>query len=80
MYDWQQLLVTLVAAGALFVVVKPLLRRRSGGSEVPACPSCASGSACAATRPAADDTSSPQMIPLAGLKTSRSAPADRHAG
>ena len=78
MFDWQQLLVTVVAAAALVVVMRPLLRKRSG--DVPACPSCASGNACATTPPATDATPTPQVIPLAGLKASRSTGIDRHAG
>lgn len=81
MFDWQQLLVTVIAAAALYVVVKPMVRRRrSDGAGVPSCPSCAAGNACATTRPASAATSNPQVIPLARLQSSPPSAGDRRGG
>lgn len=71
--DWQFATVTLIASGALWVLVRPLLRRKgrgaSGQSSVShkPCASCASNAA----SPAADRTrtSTVQVVSLNDLRT-----------
>ena len=48
--DWQSIVVTCVAAGALAVLVRPFLPASLGGRATagPACPSCAAGNAACA--------------------------------
>jgi hypothetical protein len=46
--DWQTVVVTAVAVGALAVVLRPLVPRWGRRGDHASCPSCASGQACAA--------------------------------
>jgi hypothetical protein len=67
--DWQQIFVTCVAAGALLVLLRPLLpapftRRRPGAG--PACPSCAAGQAACARHPGT--ATGPRGRPLDGAR------------
>ena len=51
--SWQDVLVTLIAAGAVGVVVRPLIptRWRRRAESASACSRCAAGNACAASPP-----------------------------
>lgn len=53
--SWQDVLVTLIAAGAVGVVVRPLIPARWVGRarSTSACAHCAAGNACAAAPPVA---------------------------
>ena len=43
--DWQFWLVTVLAIGALWLLIRTVAPRRSTSAEDPACPNCASGAA-----------------------------------
>lgn len=45
LHDWQFWMVTLLALGAIWMLVRTIAPRRSKSIDDPACPNCGSGSA-----------------------------------
>lgn len=50
--DWQQVVVSLIALGAAFVLVRPFVSFGRSRPDGPACPKCAAGEAACTPSPA----------------------------
>jgi hypothetical protein len=50
-HDWEFWIVTLLAVWGGWVLLRPFMPRKKGGTSAPACPNCASGSGAAAAKP-----------------------------